>query len=72
MIKDKSIINEDEERYVLTEQALMQLTLNDFKIDVSLPMAKAIYEAFMECMMKAGYIDYVGDEKEEKNHNRKL
>lgn len=45
-----------EEKYRLTEQACMQAVLADFGIDVSLPMAKAIMEEFMELMVKQGHI----------------
>lgn len=53
---EKFMNNDDETRYVITEQALMQITLHDFNIDVSLSMAKAIYETFMYGMIKAGGI----------------
>ena len=35
----------------------MQLSLKDFNIEVSLPMARAIKDRFMELMLKHGHIE---------------
>lgn len=49
------------EIYTLTEPAVMQLVLQDFRIDVSLKMASAIFDDFMELMLKSGYIEKNGE-----------
>lgn len=47
---------EDEERYTLTKAAIMQLVLKDFRIDVSIPMADAIVDNFIDRMETCGYV----------------
>lgn len=51
-----------EEEFRLTSEALMQLALADFKIDVSLPMAEGIYKNFMDLLVKHGYAEWKEDE----------
>ena len=46
----------EDKRYVLTEGYIMQLSLKDFNIDVSMPMARAIKDRFMELMLQHGHI----------------
>lgn len=49
-------MNDEEEYFVLTEQACMQLALQDFGINVSIRMADAIKQTFMDLMIGAGHI----------------
>lgn len=48
-----------DEQLRLTPEAIMQFTLNDFNIAVSLPMAEAIYSNFMAELTKHGYAEWV-------------
>lgn len=47
----------DDELYILTESALMMLTLKDFGIDVSNTMAKAIYNTLVERLIQHKYLE---------------
>lgn len=55
--ENEEVENDDTEnkRYVLTEGYIMQLSLKDFNIEVSLPMARAIKDRFMKLMLKHGH-----------------
>lgn len=54
---DKTVEDKPEnKRYVLTEGYIMQLSLKDFNIEVSLPMARAIKDRFLELMVQHGHI----------------
>lgn len=55
-------MNDDEEYFVLTEQACMQFALQDFGINVSTVMADAIKQRFMELMIGAGHIGVKKDD----------
>lgn len=57
--------DDDEIVYRLTEKAIMMLVLNDFGIDVSLEKADEIYKALVNDLDKAGYVEYVPDEKDD-------
>lgn len=46
----------DDDRFVLTEQACMKEALSDLGIDVSIHMAEAIKDRFIEIMMLQGHI----------------
>ena len=56
--KNEEVKTNDAEnkRYVLTESYIMQLALKDFNIEVSMPMARAIKDRFMELMLQHGHI----------------
>ena len=56
--ENEEVENDDPEgkRYVLTESYIMQLSLRDFNIEVSMPMARAIKDRFMELMLQHGHI----------------
>lgn len=54
---DKTVEDKHEnKRYVLTEGYIMQLSLKDFNIEVSLPMARAIKDRFMELMVQHSHM----------------
>ena len=54
---DKTVEDKPEnKRYVLTEGYIMQLSLKDFNIEVSLPMARAIKDRFLELMVQHGHM----------------
>ncbi len=46
----------EDERYVLTQSYIMQLSLKDFNIEVSTPMARAIKDRFLELMLQHGHM----------------
>lgn len=56
--ENEEVENDDTEnkRYVLTEGYIMQLSLKDFNIEVSLPMARAIKDRFLELMVQHGHM----------------
>lgn len=51
-----------DEQIRLTPAVLMQFTLNDFNIPISLPMAEAIYKNFMNSLAEHGYVEWVENE----------
>lgn len=54
--KEKETDDSENKKYVLTEGYIMQFALKDFNIDVSMPMATAIKNRFMELMLQHGHI----------------
>ena len=60
---DRDDDDDDEVVYRLTEKAIMMLVLKDFGIDVSLGKADEIYKRLVNDLDKAGYVEYVKDEK---------
>lgn len=51
----------EDKRYVLTQSYIMQLVLKDFNIEVSMPMARAIKDRFLELMLQHGHMKIDND-----------
>lgn len=58
---EDELVEEKEERYVLTEECCMMMALEDFGIHVNIYVAKAIKDRFLDLMVKQGHAQKVED-----------
>lgn len=57
ILTDSAEDNDENVKYRLTAQAIMQMVLCDFGINISLTMARAICNEFMRRMVKSEHIE---------------